>query len=480
MTEVPPPRRALALTWRLVAGYTLATLLTLTAAAIFLHRGLRRSFEIEDAELLSDSISAVRREVLKHPVDLHEAAELIRQSAGDRQIEKYYGRLLDEAGRVIATTPGAAEVMPAPAEFPAPVAADQLLREVTSRKSPNGNPAYLAAALVPRGPGQAPLTYHIALDTRHVEEWLRGYRHTLIWMVGGASVVTAVLGWVITRQSLRPLKEITAAAQRITASGLDEHIGGKAWPQELASLAVEFDRMLVRLRGSFEQLSQFTADAAHEFRTPLNNLLGATSLALSRPRSAGEYRALLEANLEEYHRLTNMMESLLFLARADHAQTVVKAQPLHATQAQSEVVEFFSALAEDRGIALECHGDGALTVDPALLRMALTNLVSNALRHAPPGTKVTLAAEKGSGGGITLSVRDQGDGIAAEHLPRLFDRFYRVEASRTNGGESSGGSGLGLALVKTIMELHGGAAGVESTAGRGSVFRLIFPAPPVG
>ncbi len=477
MSDPPPPRRALALTWRLVAGYTLATLLTLTVAAVFLHRGLRRSFEIEDGELLSDSISAVRREVLKHPADLHETEELIRQSAGDRQIEKYYGRLFD-GDRVVAESPGAAEVMPPPQEFPAPVAADQSFAAVTAATSPNGNPAYLGAALVARGPGAAPLLYQVALDTRHVEEWLLGYRHTLTWMVSAASLVTALLGWIITRRGLRPLQEITAAAQRITATGLDEHISGKAWPHELASLAVEFDDMLGRLRGSFERLSQFTADAAHEFRTPLNNLMGSTSLALTRPRSEEEYRALLETHLEEYHRLTHMMESLLFLARADHAQTMLKPQPLAAGHALHEVVEFFSALAEDRGIALECQGDGVLTADAALLRMALSNLVSNALRHSPGGTKVTLSAEPQNGDGLLISVRDEGEGIAAGHLPRLFDRFYRAEASRTNGGESSGGSGLGLALVKTIMQLHGGTATVESTAGSGSVFRLHFPSPP--
>ena len=158
------------------------------------------------------------------------------------------------------------------------------------------------------------LIYQAALDNVHVVERLETYRLKLLAVVAGASVVTALLGWFITRRSLRPLKEITATAQRITATGLDEHIGGKAWPEELALLAVEFDRMLARLRDSFERLSQFTAGAAHEFRTPLNNLLGATSLALARPRSAEEYRVLLETNVEEYQRLTHMMDSLLFLA----------------------------------------------------------------------------------------------------------------------------------------------------------------------
>lgn len=474
MTEFPPPRRALALTWRLVAGYTLVALLTLSVAAVVLHRGLRQSFEIEDAEVLSDSVSAVRREVLRHPGDLHEASEIIQHLAGDRQIEKYYARLLDEKGTVIVETPGAGSVMPEPADFPQPAAAGQFVPGVTPAKSPNGNPAWLASALVDRGNGLVPLVYQIAMDTRHVEVWLSAYRRDLTIMVTGATAATALLGWFITRRSLRPLMEITATAQRITVSGLDEHIGNKAWPEELASLASEFDRMLERLRGSFERLSQFTADAAHEFRTPLNNLMGGTSLALARPRSAEDYRAILEANLEEYHRLSHMMESLLFLARSDNAQTVVQAELLQAAETMHQVVDFFSALAEERGVHLTCEGVTSVTADATLLRMALTNLVSNALRHAPGGSTVSLIAERNDGAAV-ISVRDEGPGIAAEHLPFVFDRFYRAEESRSNTTESSGGSGLGLTLVKTIMNLHGGRATVQSTPGEGSVFRLLFP-----
>jgi two-component system, OmpR family, heavy metal sensor histidine kinase CusS len=233
--------------------------------------------------------------------------------------------------------------------------------------------------------------------------------------------------------------------------------------------------MLGRLRGSFERLSQFTADAAHEFRTPLNNLLGGTSLALSRPRSADDYRALLETNIEEYQRLSDMVERLLFLARADNAQTVVRRQPVEAVAALREVADFFSALAEERDIALTCEGGGKVTADPELLRMALTNLVSNALRHSPPGGSVRLTADDHDRGNLIIAVKDEGAGIAPEHLPRVFERFYRVDESRSTGGGLTGSSGLGLALVKTIMELHGGSVSVESTPGRGSVFRLLFP-----
>ena len=474
MPEVPPARRTLSITLRLAGGYTLVSLLTLSLAAVILYGGLRSGFEKEDSEMLSDRIGDLRREVMEPPGDMRTAREEILHLAGDRKIEKIYGRLLDASGKVIVETPGAAEIIPAAREFPSPQGLGEREFHVTDAVSPAGNPVWVVAGLVPAPGGGAPLHYQLALDTSHVRDELDEFRETLCLVVAASTALTALLGWGITRRSLRPLAEISAAAQRVTASGLADSIGEKPWPRELVSLAGEFDGMLARLRESFERLSQFTADAAHEFRTPLNNLLGASSLALSRPRTAEEYRSLLESNLEEFQRLNHMMESLLFLARADNAQNVARVQLMDAGQALSEVAEFFFALAEDRGVALKCEGSVQFTADPALLRMALSNLVSNAIRHSPPGTSVVLHAAPDAGGCLII-ISDEGEGIAPEHLPRLFDRFYRADASRaTEGGIT--GSGLGLALVKTIMQLHGGSVSVESTVGTGTTFRLVFPA----
>jgi two-component system heavy metal sensor histidine kinase CusS len=478
MTEPAPRPRAPALTVRLVAGYSLAALVTLTVAAWFLYRGLKQSFLTEDAELLSGHVARLRKDVLKRPLDLHEAEELITASVDPSQMEKYYGTLLDPSGRVLLRSPAADTFNPPPEAFPAPAAAGEKLAAVKQWRSPAGILCFLGAAEISRGRGQTPLLYRVVLPAGHVEEWMNRFARKLVFAVGLGTLASSLLAWFITRRGLTPLRDITAAAQRVTVRGLDERIGEKAWPQELASLAAEFDRMLGRLRGSFERLSQFTADAAHEFRTPLNNLLGGTSLALSRPRSDDEYRALLETNLEEYQRLSQMVDSLLFLARADNAQTVVKSRPLDAVAALNEVADFFSALAEEAGISLTCEGNGTVTADPGLLRMALTNLVSNALRHSPPGGAVRMRAEEQNGVGLTISVADEGPGIAPEHLPRVFERFYRVDESRATGGGMGGNSGLGLALVKTIMELHGGSVTVESTPGRGATFRLVFPAAP--
>ena len=473
MPDQPPPRRALSLKWRLVGGYTLVAVFTLSTASFLLHRGLEHKFLQEHTHSMADSITSIRRVIKEKNGDLHEAEEQIKQSAGEGQIEKYYCRLLHVEKGAVVSTPGAETLMPAASDFPPPVPEGEFLTKLTEATSLDGKPVWIGAATVERR-NHRPLQLQIALDRGHAEAWLSDYRNNLIFMTAAASAATALIGWFIARRSLRPLREITSTAQRITASGLGEQIGNQPWPEELATLAGEFDRMLQRLRESFNRLSQFTADAAHEFRTPLNNLLGGTSLALSRPRSSEDYHGILEANLDEYHRLNHMMESLLFLARADNAQTLLKLEPVETAGILHEVEEFFSALAEDRGISIACRGSATIAADTTLLRMALTNLVSNALRHSPAGTMVTLTATS-TAEGVTLSVQDEGEGIAAEHLDRLFDRFYRAEHSRTNHTENSGGSGLGLALVKTIMELHGGTASVTSTQGKGSTFVLHFP-----
>lgn len=470
-------RAPLSLTVRLVLGYTGISLALISLVAVLLHRGVYRNFEVEDGELLSDNISTLRHLFEEYPHDMEEARELVTESADSHQLEKLYGRLTDAEGRVILETPGADKVLPPASGWPAPLPPGELPKLPARGRSPSGVPLFLAAGLVKQGDGGAPMVYQLALDTRHLDQWMKGYRRTLILMCLGSTAASGLVGWLVTRRGLEPLRDITGAAQRVTAVGLSQSvpIGAQAWPRELSALAMEFDRMLDRLRQSFQRLSTFTADAAHEFRTPLNNLLGSTTLMLSRERGSEEYRTLLEANAEEYQRLTHMVQSLLFLARADALAMTLKPDGVDAGEAMREVADFFSALAEEREIALLIEGEGMVRADPALLRMALTNLVSNAIRHTPGGRKVSLIfrTDAGAGGGSRFSVADEGQGIAETHQPHIFERFYQVDESRAATGSS--GSGLGLAIVKTIMDLHSGNVRLRSHPPEGAVFELWFP-----
>jgi two-component system heavy metal sensor histidine kinase CusS len=467
--------RALALTTRLITGYTAAAAIILSLSAVFLYRGLEQGFIVEDTELLYDQVEQVRGLVVRGPEALPEVRQFVLAAAGVRNLEKYYGRLLDENGAVIVETPGIERVAPSAADFSPAIAAGKQVKRVTFWHGPQERLALLVSAHVARAEHEPPWVFQLALDAEHVDEWLTDYRERLYWMVGGGTLGIAILGWFTTQRGLRPLQEITASVKVVNASDMHGKLDGENWPTELAELAEEFDRMLGRLRGSFDRLAQFSADVAHEFRTPLNNLMGASSLALSQPRSAEDYRAVLEGNIEQFDRLKNMVESLLFIARADNAEAVLNRRPCDAEAVVTEVCDFFSALAEERGVSLDCAGRGTVFADEVLLRLALTNLISNALRHTPRDGRVWIEIVNRDGD-CAIMVANTGAAIAAEHLPRLFDRFYRVDTARSG---NEGGTGLGLAIVKTVMSLHGGTVSVENLPESGARFSLRFPAAPV-
>ncbi len=466
--------RATALTLRLVLGYMAVALLTLSSAAVFLHQRLYHSFEVEDAELLNAHVQMLRHEMQRNPHDLHEATEVILSTSSHRSLEKYYGQLLDEDGRVLIETPGFSDLVPVPSVFPPPVAEDADITEVLRYEhSSQHAPAFLAAAWVRRDATHPLLLYRVALDISHVDQWMKEFRNHLIWVICAGTALSGVLAWVLTRRGLRPVHEITAAMRRVGSRGLHERLGLNPWPRELADMAGEFDLMLERLRNAFQKMSQFSADAAHEFRTPLNNLMVHTGLMLSQERDAEEYCQTLASNLEEYERLKSMVDSLLFIARADNAEAVLIKSSIDVGSLVSEILDFFSALAEQRGVTLAAHGGGHAEGDATLLRLAISNLVSNALRHTPAGGQVEVRIH-GLEDGCSIEVSDTGGGIAPEHLPKLFDRFYRVDGARSALARDKG-VGLGLALVKTIIQLHGGEVSVASEVGSGTTMRLYLP-----
>jgi two-component system heavy metal sensor histidine kinase CusS len=231
--------------------------------------------------------------------------------------------------------------------------------------------------------------------------------------------------------------------------------------------------MLDRLQDSFRRLTEFASDMAHDLRTPINNLLGEAQVALSKPRSAAEYRIAIESAIEEYERLSRMMENMLFLARSDNAKASLSRVSLDASRSVAKVLSYFEMLAEDRSITLVARCESGLTVgaDAIMFERALGNLISNALRHALAGSEVTVRAVADGAGGARIEVSNHGPDIAPEYLEVVFDRFRRVGTARESAG---GGAGLGLAIVKSIMALHGGSAGVASGGGT-TVFTLNFP-----
>jgi two-component system heavy metal sensor histidine kinase CusS len=460
---------------RLTLFYALSTFGLLLLATGVLYWGLKRNLEQEDLELLADKINVMRVILRERAEDMGPLKEELEWESAARRYNKYYGRLLNENGRVVLATPGMERVMPPAHAFPQPAEPGQLPGPPMRWTTPRGRTYLLTAAWAVVGPpSSGRWLYQLALDVSNEAASLRDYQHKIAVLLIVGMLLSAGAAIWITRHGMKPLVDITRAAGKITAAQLSERIAPTRWPKELGALAMAFDEMLGRLEESFIRLSQFSADLAHELRTPINNLMGEAEVTLSRSRSPQEYRHALESNLEECVQLSRMIDNLLFLARADNAETRLQRTELDALKEARTVLDFYEAMADEQGAVLACHGEGKLQADPILFRRALSNLVSNALHYTPPGGKIIVAVTSLSDGAVTVRVSDTGSGIAPEHLPKIFDRFYRVDPSRAQNPQ---GTGLGLAIVKSIAELHGGAITVQSEVGRGTVVTLIFPRP---
>ncbi|MEX0915795.1 MAG: heavy metal sensor histidine kinase, partial [Wenzhouxiangellaceae bacterium] len=298
------------------------------------------------------------------------------------------------------------------------------------------------------------------------------FRRNLLLLIVGSIALMSLLGWIAVRQGHAPLHDIVERIRRIRADELALRLSPEVVPGELTELAVTFNEMLERVDQAFHRLSAFNADIAHELRTPIANLMTQTEVGLSRERTADEYREILYSNMEEYQRMAQMVGNMLFLAQSEnrgHEQNVTEFDLASEVRA---LFDFYEGWAEERGVTLALTGAARVTGDRLMLRRALSNLLSNAIHHAPAGGYVRVALAASKNGGTRVSVANPGPTIPPEHIPRLFDRFYRIDPSRQ---QSDQGVGLGLAIVKMIVNAHDGSIDVVSAKGR-TRFEIDLPA----
>jgi two-component system heavy metal sensor histidine kinase CusS len=308
-----------------------------------------------------------------------------------------------------------------------------------------------------------PIDYHL--------QFLASFRRTLWLMIASSIALMSLLGWIAVRQGHAPLHDIVARIRRISANRLTSRVPPETVPRELSDLAVSFNEMLHRVDEAFQRLANFNADIAHELRTPITNLMTQTQVALSRARGVDEYREVLYSNMEEYERMAQMIGDMLFLAQADDGASKRDSVALDLGGEVRALFDYYEGWAEERGVALELDGTANVTGDRLLLQRALGNLLSNAIRHTPAGGTVRVKLTTANEGDVGISVENPGPEIPPEHLPRLFDRFYRVDPSRQRRGE---GAGLGLAIVKSVVDAHGGRIDAASGQGR-TTFRITLP-----
>jgi two-component system heavy metal sensor histidine kinase CusS len=318
--------------------------------------------------------------------------------------------------------------------------------------------------------GQALATVALAVNIEHHQAFMQAFYINLWMAISAGILLTILLGWLATRRGLAPLRLMADVAKGISANHLSDRLSSNSGPPELANLAIAFNEMLSRLEGSFHRLSDFSSNLAHELRTPISNLMTQTQVALSKGRSADEYREVLYSNLEEYERLARMIADMLFLAKADNGLIIPSSEIVDLAKEVRELFGFYEAIADEQGISLVLTGEGSVSGDKLMLRRALSNLLSNAIRHTPRGGLIKVFINHSKPEQTNLAIENVGETIAPEHLSRLFDRFYRVDPSRQ---KASDGAGLGLAITKSIIEAHQGNIQVFSSNGM-THFKITF------
>jgi two-component system heavy metal sensor histidine kinase CusS len=316
----------------------------------------------------------------------------------------------------------------------------------------------------------------LAISIDHHDEFLRAFYRKLWAAVALAIVTSALLGWLAAQRGLAPVRAMARVAHNITATRLDDRLSVDTLPIELVDVAEAFNAMLARLEDSFRRLSEFSSDLAHELRTPISNLLTHTQVALQRSRSADEYREVLYSNIEEFERLARTISDMLFLAKADNGLIVPRTEVVDLANEVRDLFDYYDALVDERGVRLDLAGEGTVQGERLMIRRAISNLLSNAVNHTPRGGKVSIRIEREDAGDVRVVVENNGDTIPAEHLSRLFDRFYRVDPARQRLSE---GAGLGLAITKSIVAAHRGIVRAFSADGITRI-EMVFPGQLAG
>lgn len=302
---------------------------------------------------------------------------------------------------------------------------------------------------------------------------------TFAWALAAISLcgiaLVALAGYRLARFGLRPLDRLSAGAQALNPRQASQRLMLSPRVRELEPLVDSFNGALDRLESAYAQLEGFNADVAHELRTPIGNMIGLTQVALTRERSRDELRETLESNLEELERLRGIVNDMLFLARADRGERVETLDPASLRQEVEKTVEFLEPLLEEKSLSVDIRGDFQAPVDKSLFRRALSNLLHNAIQHAPAQARLLVEVRQRADH-VEVAVCNPGASIEPEHLARLFDRFYRVDAARSASTESHG---LGLAIVKAVAKMHGGGVFAESAGGINRIGLTLSPTCPL-
>ena len=463
----------LSLTTRLGLMFSIAMLAVWSLVSLVLMQALEHHFARQDQTDIQGKIILIKNFIADQSPGNEQSWPLLQARLNDviSGHGGYYLLIKDNQGKVLASTTPIQRPQPG-MNRPFPVAHSLPLQETWMEEGIRYRSITEQLVIPQSGPG-APgaIMIRVALDTRYHQHFIDEIKVGLAWLTGGIALLSVLFGWLASRTGLKPLRSLASLSSRITANKLDHRLSLHDAPSELHAPIQTFNDMLDRLENSFQRLTAFSSDIAHELRTPVNSLMMQTQVALSQPRETEEYKEALYANLETAERMARMIGEMLFLAKSEQGQLTMQSEPLTLEDELDELLEFFEPLASEQQVHLHREGQGRLLGDKSMLQRAFSNLLTNAIRYTPASGEVRIVID-GNEKGITVQVINPGPAIAPEKWPRLFDRFYRADSAREPVTE---GTGLGLAITQAIITAHHGNISVHSDA-QATCFRVWFPA----
>ncbi len=456
---------------KLIFLYILFAFGMLALATGFLYWVLLVDLKRENNQFLVDKIHMLRHIASLYPDNGNELDEEVKLEGVTYQYTKYYVRILDEGHHIIVESPSMNDIVPSKL-FPDPLKTTEVSGSSIKREF-LGKSFLLISAWSDVGFSKKEKhLIQIAMDVTHENALIADYRLKIFIVLLLGIIISTVSGTAVARNGMRPLKKITQAAQRINISNLNERIGSSSWPKELVVLSNAFDEMLNRLEDSFTKLSQFSITLAHELRTPINNLMGEAQVALTNVRTVQEYQQILGSSLEEYSRLSVMIDSLLFIAQTEDNEIKLELSEIDTRKEIENILEFYDAVSMENGVKVFCEGKALLKADRILFRRIIGNLLSNAFQYTQSGGMVKICVKQMDNRSVNIVVEDSGIGIDSSHFLKIFSRFYRTDSARALYPK---GMGLGLYISKSIMDLHGGTITIQSELAKGTKVSLKFP-----
>ncbi|HEX8955804.1 MAG TPA: heavy metal sensor histidine kinase [Burkholderiaceae bacterium] len=455
MNEAPPfdPRRSIA--WRLAAMFAFATLAVFFLIGFALHKVLEHELDRHQLEQLNTKYQMMEYMIVRsHNTEhwRHVTAKLDALSPADGTTQFWidspdpryrYGKPIEGVTRLLKGPAGIGEIDLPERRYP--------------MRTEGGD--------IPANDDRPAVRFMVGVDSAPYFKTKHAFQIALLALSSLGAIVVTGLGLMIARFGLQPLNKLSQEAGELSPKNLSQRLQLTRLPTELSQLGASFNGALDRLESAYQQLEGFNADVTHELRTPLANLIGQTQVALSRERPASELVETLQSNLEELERLRAIVNDMLFLARADQGERAVRLESVSLAAEVNKTVEFLDFIMDEADVSVRVEGDAKAQIETALFRRAVTNLLHNAIKHSQAKSEIVIEVsgeERHGVHGVSIAVSNPGPEIPKEHLPRLFDRFYRVDSARANSWESHG---LGLSIVKAIATMHNGSVFASSQGG---------------